>query len=139
MSQRPEPSGASPLPVDGASWAEQLSDKREAHRLKSRAYRIAYAIAGVVVLVVGIIAIPVPGPGWAIVFVGLGMLALEFTWAERLAMVVLDGLQRFWTWWGAAPGWQRAIGILLLLAVVLFAFSLSASLIGSPDFVPKLW
>ncbi len=26
---------------------------------------------------------PLPGPGWAIVFVGLGMLALEFKWAEN--------------------------------------------------------
>ena len=33
---------------------------------------------------VGILAIPYPGPGWAIVFVGLGILATEFEWARQL-------------------------------------------------------
>lgn len=133
-------SGApSQMPVDRHTWAEQLSDRRDEHRAKSRAYRLAYAIAGVVVLVVGIAAIPLPGPGWAIVFVGLGMLALEFVWAERLAMLVLDGLQGFWIWWGNAPTWVQGVAILALLVAMLLAVSLSATLIGSPDFVPKLW
>jgi len=127
------------LPVDRILWSEQLSDRRDEHRAKSRAYRVAYAIAGVVVLVVGLIAIPLPGPGWAIVFVGLGMLALEFVWAERLAMIVLDGLQRFWTWWGTASTTLRGVAILALLVTMLMAVSLSASLVGSPDFVPKLF
>lgn len=127
-----------PLPVDD-SWAEKLADKREAHQQRSRTYRIAYVAAGVVVLIAGILAIPFPGPGWAIVFVGLGMLALEFTWAERLAIIVLNGLQRFWTWWGDAPIWQRAIGLVLLAAIVVLALMFSATLLGSPDFVPKLW
>ncbi len=35
-------------------------------------------------LLVGIIAIPYPGPGWAIVFVGLAILASEFEWARRV-------------------------------------------------------
>ena len=35
-------------------------------------------------LAVGILAIPYPGPGWAIVFLGLGILATEFDWARRL-------------------------------------------------------
>ncbi|WP_354701661.1 hypothetical protein DSM112329_01987 [Paraconexibacter sp. AEG42_29] len=130
---------APPPPVDRDSWAEQLADRRDLHRQKSRAFRVAYAIAGVIVLVVGIVAIPLPGPGWAIVFVGLGMLALEFVWAERLAMIVLDGLQRFWEWWGDARAWQRGIAIIALFAIVLFALSFSASIIGSPEFVPKLW
>lgn len=133
-------SGApSQLPVDRHTWAEQLSDRRDEHRAKSRAYRVAYAIAGVVVLAVGVLAIPLPGPGWAIVFVGLGMLALEFVWAERLAMFVLDGLQRFWIWWSGAPTWQRGGTLVALLVATLFAISLSATLVGSPDFVPKLW
>lgn len=41
------------------------------------------AIAGGSVLLVGIIAIPYPGPGWLIVFAGLAILAQEFTWAHR--------------------------------------------------------
>lgn len=45
--------------------------------------RFAIGLAGGVVLIVGIIAIPYPGPGWLIVFAGLAILAREFTWAKR--------------------------------------------------------
>lgn len=42
------------------------------------------AIGGGLLLIVGIIAIPYPGPGWLIVFAALAILATEFTWAQRL-------------------------------------------------------
>jgi uncharacterized protein (TIGR02611 family) len=38
--------------------------------------------------------VPLPGPGWAIVFVGLGMLALEFEWAEKLMERILNWMHR---------------------------------------------
>lgn len=51
---------------------------------KRRVRRIAIAVAGGAVLLVGVIAIPYPGPGWLIVFTGLAILATEFMWARRL-------------------------------------------------------
>lgn len=45
--------------------------------------KFAVGLAGGVVLIVGIIAIPYPGPGWLIVFAGLAILSREFTWAKR--------------------------------------------------------
>lgn len=51
---------------------------------KQKAKRIAVAIIGGLVLIVGIITIPYPGPGWLTVFAGLAILATEFPWAERL-------------------------------------------------------
>src|SRR5699024_8191271 len=47
-------------------------------------YRCAVAFVGTLVLAVGIVTIPYPGPGWATVFLGLGILATEFSWAQRL-------------------------------------------------------
>src|SRR6478735_4570468 len=44
-------------------------------------YRIAVGVIGTAVLVVGIVTIPYPGPGWLIVFAGLGILGSEFAWA----------------------------------------------------------
>ncbi len=41
-------------------------------------------MAGGAVLIVGVIAIPYPGPGWLIVFAGLAILSREFPWAARL-------------------------------------------------------
>jgi uncharacterized protein (TIGR02611 family) len=52
--------------------------------VKRQAKRTTIAILGGVVLLVGIIAIPYPGPGWLIVFSGLAILATEFPWARKL-------------------------------------------------------
>jgi uncharacterized protein (TIGR02611 family) len=41
-------------------------------------------VAGVGLILLGFILIPLPGPGWAVVFAGLAVLATEFTWAEWL-------------------------------------------------------
>jgi uncharacterized protein (TIGR02611 family) len=46
--------------------------------------KIVIGIAGGSVVVVGIIAIPYPGPGWLIVFAGLGILSKEFPWAAKV-------------------------------------------------------
>lgn len=61
-------------------WRDGLRDRPKVEF----GYRIAVAVVGLAVLGVGIVAIPYPGPGWAIVFVGLGILATEFDWARRL-------------------------------------------------------
>ncbi len=42
----------------------------------------------------GLALVPLPGPGWAVVFVGLGMLALEFEWAEKLMVRMLNWVHR---------------------------------------------
>lgn len=46
--------------------------------------RILVTIAGGLVVLIGIVLIPLPGPGWAIVFGGLAILATEYVWAQRL-------------------------------------------------------
>jgi uncharacterized protein (TIGR02611 family) len=46
--------------------------------------RLAIFVVGMGVVVVGIVMIPAPGPGWLVVFAGLALLATEFTWAELL-------------------------------------------------------
>lgn len=50
----------------------------------SRAYRLGVALVGSLIVVLGVVLIPLPGPGWLIVFIGLSVLASEFAWAERL-------------------------------------------------------
>lgn len=47
----------------------------------SRIRKLTIAVVGGFVLLVGLIAIPYPGPGWLIVFAGLAILAQEFAWA----------------------------------------------------------
>jgi uncharacterized protein (TIGR02611 family) len=46
-----------------------------------RAFRI---VAGFTLLLVGVVMIVTPGPGWLVIFLGLSLLAAEFIWARRL-------------------------------------------------------
>ena len=47
------------------------------------ARRIAIAIVGMTVLVIGIVMIVLPGPAFIVIPAGLGILSLEFVWARR--------------------------------------------------------
>ncbi len=68
--------------------------------VRDKARRTFIGIVGGFVLLVGIIAIPYPGPGWLIVFAGLAILATEFEKAQR----VLDYAQKEYDNW---QGWLR--------------------------------
>lgn len=62
-------------------------------------YRAAVAVFGVIIIVVGLMLIPLPGPGWLIVFVGLAALGTEFPAAHRLAARLKRLLTRALAWW----------------------------------------
>jgi uncharacterized protein (TIGR02611 family) len=64
-------------------------------RVSRHAKRLVVGIVGSLVVMIGIIAIPYPGPGWLIVFAGLSVLATEFVWAQRL----LDKLREHYDSW----------------------------------------
>jgi uncharacterized protein (TIGR02611 family) len=64
----------------------KLRERKERHEHRHIAYRAAIVVLGVLTVIAGIVlSLPtVPGPGIALILVGLGFLALEFDWAERL-------------------------------------------------------
>jgi uncharacterized protein (TIGR02611 family) len=64
----------------------KLRERKERHKQRHMLHRIAIVIVGVlIVLAGGALSAPgVPGPGIAVILIGLGFLALEFDWAERL-------------------------------------------------------
>jgi uncharacterized protein (TIGR02611 family) len=69
---------------------ERLAERREAHRRRSRFYRIGFAIAGAAVTLAGLAMLVTPGPALVVIPIGLAMLALEFAWAERMLDRALD-------------------------------------------------
>ena len=115
-----------------ARWRDKLRDRPAA----DFAYRVAVGVVGVIVLGVGILAIPYPGPGWAIVFVGLTILATEFAWAHRALAWVRRRYDRVMDWFKEQGWWVQALGALFTFAVVLStlwllgALSWSAKLFG---------
>ncbi|MET4157664.1 TIGR02611 family protein [Agromyces sp. PvR057] len=66
-----------------------------------RTYRVLVGVLGGIVAVVGLALVPLPGPGWLVVFLGLAILGTEFAWARRLAAFATRQLARFWAWWRA--------------------------------------
>jgi uncharacterized protein (TIGR02611 family) len=106
MSTEPE----SP-PEHRLSLSEKLARRRERHIRRSTPYRVLFVIAAFAILIGGIALVPLPGPGWAIVFIGLGMLALEFKWAENLMEKILDRLEAAKKGAANASPLQRALGI----------------------------
>ncbi|QGK69575.1 TIGR02611 family protein [Allosaccharopolyspora coralli] len=65
----------------------RLHERRERIRVNSTlntSYRIALGTLGTIVLLAGLLMVPYPGPGWLVVFAGLGILATEFSWAHNL-------------------------------------------------------
>ncbi|WP_229746015.1 TIGR02611 family protein [Rhodococcoides trifolii] len=82
------------------------------------AYRIGVGVLGAIVLVIGILLIPYPGPGWVIVFAGLGILASEFAWAKRLLKFAKKKYNAFMEWFGRQSMFVKALGVLFTAAVV---------------------
>jgi uncharacterized protein (TIGR02611 family) len=64
----------------------KLRERKEHHKQRHILHRIAIVIVGVLIVIAGgVLSLPsVPGPGIAVILIGLGFLALEFDWAERL-------------------------------------------------------
>jgi uncharacterized protein (TIGR02611 family) len=60
--------------------------------------KIAIGILGGVVVAAGIVMIPFPGPGWAVVILGLAIWAVEFAWARNLLEFTKRHVQS-WTHW----------------------------------------
>jgi uncharacterized protein (TIGR02611 family) len=125
-------SRASDLKRRWARWRDQLRERPTA----DLTYRIVIGVVGLAVLGLGILAIPYPGPGWAIVFVGLAILATEFEWAHRLLKYTRERYDRVMDWFKAQGLWVKALGFVLTAAVVvatlwlLGALSFAAGLVG---------
>ena len=113
-----------------ARWRDRLRERRAA----DLAYRLAVGVVGLLVLAVGIVAIPYPGPGWAIVFVGLAILATEFDWARRLLAYARARYDSVMDWFNRQGLWVQALGALFTFAVVMG----TVWLLGALAFVGEL-
>jgi uncharacterized protein (TIGR02611 family) len=101
---------------------ERVRARQLRHRQRNRIYRVAFAAAGFIVLLAGVIMLVTPGPGIPVIILGLGMLALEFAWAERWLERVLEKAEAAVEQVAQGSAKQRAvlvgIGVLSVLAAV---------------------
>jgi len=87
------------------------------------AWRVVITILGVSVVVIGVVLLALPGPGWLIIFAGLGILATEFEWASRLLARARAAVRRWTSWIGGRNRPVQAVigllGMALLAALAL--------------------
>ena len=99
-------------------------------------YRAGVGVLGTAVVVLGIVLIPLPGPGWLIVFFGLAILATEFVWAERLLAFGRRKLHG-WTDWvmhqSVLVRGLIGIGGLVLIAAGVAVY---VGTVGLPEWLP---
>ena len=80
------------------------------NRTVETTYRVVVGTIGGVLAIGGLVLVPLPGPGWLIVFAGLAVLGTEFHWARRLGGWLKRELERFWAWWKARRARKAAEG-----------------------------
>jgi uncharacterized protein (TIGR02611 family) len=81
------------------------------------ALKIGVGVVGGLVVAIGIVLIPFPGPGWAIVILGLAILAVEFHWARGVLAFTKRHVQS-WTHWIA----RQSLPLRALIGIVGMVF-----------------
>ena len=103
-------------------------------------WRIGVGVVGGLLLLVGVLAIPGPGQGWALVFLALAILSTEFSWANRARTALWVRLGRARRLYAAASPARRAllsVSLVVLVAVCLtLAWWVSLLITGLPGWVP---
>ena len=124
----PDGPGSKPdSPSRISSWIAAI----KAHPTGSVVFRTAIAIAGGLVVALGLVLVPLPGPGWLIVFFGLSIWAIEFVWARNLLQFGKRVLGS-WTAWVSLQPWPiklliGAVGLAFVGLVVWFSIRLMMS------------
>ena len=102
-------------------------------------YRVAVLLVGLVMVLGGLALVPLHGPGWLIVILGIAVWASEFEPASRLLEFV-KGKVRAWEQWVRVQHWsvKGLVGLVTLLFVG-FALWLTMWLTGVPGLLPDSW
>lgn len=101
-------------------------------------YRVVVGVIGASIVVIGFILIPLPGPGWLIVFAGLAILSTEFVWAGRLLNYARGKVQDWTQWVTRQSLLVRGLITLTGLLAIAGAFWAYDVVVGLPSWVP-MW
>jgi len=86
------------------------------------ALKIGIGVLGGLVIAIGIILIPLPGPGWGIVILGLAIWAIEFVWAKHLLEFTKRQVKAWTSWVGRQSlpvrGVIGVVGLVFVAGVV---------------------
>ncbi|MEU2718127.1 TIGR02611 family protein [Streptomyces sp. NPDC007205] len=67
---------------DGSGLGSRAPEFIKARRLLHLSWQVGVFVVGLAVVVTGVIMLPLPGPGWVVIFGGMAIWATEFVWAQ---------------------------------------------------------
>jgi uncharacterized protein (TIGR02611 family) len=113
---------------------DRVRERQARHRQRNRFYRIGFAVLGFVVVLAGLVMLVTPGPGVAVIVLGLAMLALEFAWAERWLEHILNRADRAIDQLTQGSKWRQAA--LVGAGLVTLAAGIALILVVDIPYVP---
>ncbi len=98
-----------------------LRTRMRANKIANAAWRTGIFIIGFLLVIVGIVLLVLPGPGWLLIFIGFLTLATEFAWASRVLAPIRLRLEKAKVI-GKKPAWWIYL-IFVLFGIVSVAAS----------------
>lgn len=122
--------------IDAAIEAEYETGGREETEDEARRnvlIRLARIVGGFVIVGLGVAALPLPGPGWLLIILGLSL--LPFAWAERTIRLIRQKIP------GVPEEGRIPTSSLIVMGVMVLAFSAVSVKFGAQvtDWVSGLW
>jgi uncharacterized protein (TIGR02611 family) len=114
------------------AWRQRLRANPHSHRV----YRTMVGVAGALVVGLGLVLVPFPGPGWLIVFLGVAIWASEFSWAQRLLRWGRARLSDWNDWLMSKSIWVRLLVGFATLLLVWALFYTYFAIAGVPSYLP---
>lgn len=113
-------------------WREPIRANRHAYLC----YRSVIATVGCLIILIGLMLVPLPGPGWLIVFAGIALISTEFHFAKRLLGFAVETLRKWTRWLMRQTVWVRvAVSAATCLFVIGVVYAMLL-LTGLPGWVP---
>jgi uncharacterized protein (TIGR02611 family) len=126
---QPQPVSDATPATDEPGRIHRTLDAIRANPTGRVALKVTVGVLGAAVVAVGIVLIPLPGPGWAIVILGLAIWAIEFVWAKHLLHFTRRQVGSWTHWVGRQSLALRlvigAVGLVFVSAVVWTSFKVS--------------
>jgi uncharacterized protein (TIGR02611 family) len=117
---------------DDWEWRRKIRANPHSHLI----YRLVVGVVGLLIVILGLIMVPFPGPGWLVVFLGLAVWASEFEWAQSVLRFARAALAAWATWLKPQPWWVQGLTLLLTGVAVAAVFWLLFLLSGVPSYLP---
>jgi uncharacterized protein (TIGR02611 family) len=116
----------------------ELQERKRRHQERGRLTRLAVVALGVILIPIGLLlsAPGVPGPGFAVILLGISFLALEFNPAERLLERVIRWGDRAADRVQAATPREKLVAT--MVATIALAGALAVVLLWDVPLVPVL-